>query len=120
MEVGAHTIQHPILNSVSDAEALHEIAESKRQLEAVLGTTLVSFAYPNGRPGTDYSPRHVEMTRAAGFSFAASTAVGCIGPASDMWQLPRIAPWPMSVRALHARLAWWYREPQTNHAAATA
>jgi peptidoglycan/xylan/chitin deacetylase (PgdA/CDA1 family) len=116
MEVGGHTVSHPILNAVSDAEARREIVDGKQHLEELLDTRVTSFAYPNGRPGTDYSDRHVEMARAAGFKVAASTVPGCIGRASDAWQLPRIAPWAMGTPALQARLAWWYREPQVQSA----
>jgi peptidoglycan/xylan/chitin deacetylase (PgdA/CDA1 family) len=112
MEIGGHTITHPILNAVSDVEAQREIADGKRDLEQLLDTRVTSFAYPNGRPGGDYSPRHVEMARAAGFQIAASTVPGCIGSRSDPWQLPRIAPWAMGAGSLQVRLAWWYREPQ--------
>src|SRR5262249_40238103 len=112
MEIGAHTVTHPILNSASDEQARYEIAESKRQLEALLGQEVVSFAYPNGRPGSDSAARHVEMPRAAGFRIAASTAPGSIGRNSDPWQLARIAPWAMGAHALQARLARWYLESQ--------
>jgi peptidoglycan/xylan/chitin deacetylase (PgdA/CDA1 family) len=116
MEIGGHTVTHPILNAVTDAEAQREIVDGKRDLEQLLDTRVTSFAYPNGRPGADYSARHVEMTRAAGFQIATSTVPGCIGPRSDPLQLPRIAPWAMGAGALQARLAWWYREPQVQPA----
>ncbi len=56
VDFGAHTRFHPILPRCDDDEAWREIAESKRDLEALLGRPVSHFAYPNG----DYGAREVE------------------------------------------------------------
>ena len=48
IEIGAHTVNHPKLRLLSQAEQQQEISESKRRLEAVIGATVMSFAYPYG------------------------------------------------------------------------
>jgi len=93
MEVGAHTVTHPILARVDPARAEREIRESKRRLEAIAGSAVMLFAYPNGRPGRDYLPEHVRMVREAGFEGAVTTAHGVANAASDPFQLPRFTPW---------------------------
>lgn len=93
MEVGAHTDRHPILSALPDAEALADIANGKAALEAITGTRVTLFAYPNGKPMADYTPRHVEMVRALGFDAALTTVAGTAGLGSDPWQLPRYTPW---------------------------
>src|SRR5437660_179327 len=75
-EIGAHTVSHPILAKTPANEAWHEIVESKRQLEEILGRTVQLFAYPNGKPHEDYVGEHVRMVREAGFRGAVSTASG--------------------------------------------
>jgi len=110
MEVGAHTHRHPILNSVPDPEAREEIREGRRRLEAIIGAPVTLFAYPNGRPGRDYSERHVAMVREAGFEAAVSTSPGPARIDSDPHQLPRFTPWDRSperylFRLLHSRAA---------------
>jgi peptidoglycan/xylan/chitin deacetylase (PgdA/CDA1 family) len=93
MEIGGHTLTHPILLRVSDAEARAEIATGHERLEAILGERVSLFAYPNGKPGRDYGPAHVRMVRELGFKAAFSTAHGAARPGDDLYQLPRFTPW---------------------------
>ncbi|HEX8406053.1 MAG TPA: polysaccharide deacetylase family protein [Duganella sp.] len=111
MEVGAHTDRHPILAALTDAEAQADIADGKAALEAITGKRVTLFAYPNGKPMADYTPRHVEMVRALGFEAALSTVAGTAGLGSDLWQLPRYTPWQQdSPRFLMRLLLNRYRE----------
>ena len=96
MEIGGHTLTHPILASIDDAAARTEIAEGKAKLEAIIDTPLRLFAYPNGKPGKDYLSAHVKMIKDAGFEAAVSTAWGAARQDSDMFQLPRFTPWDQS------------------------
>jgi len=93
MEIGAHSVTHPILARVTAEVARREIHDSKRRLEDILRMPVRTFAFPNGRPGTDYGAEHVAMVRDAGFSAATSTAWGAATMAADRWQVPRVAPW---------------------------
>lgn len=93
MEIGAHTVTHPILARLSPEHADNEIRESKRRLEAITGSPISLFAYPNGKPGRDYCREHVGMVRKQGFEAAVSTARGVAHTASDPFQLPRFTPW---------------------------
>lgn len=96
MQIGAHTVSHPILAGLSDAAALAEIGDSKRRLEAILDEPVRLFAYPNGRPGLDFSDRTVQLAREAGFEAAVTTAKGAADAKSDMFRLPRYTPWDRS------------------------
>lgn len=107
IEIGAHTISHPILTSLDDDSARVEIAEGKRQLEAIIGKPVRLFAYPNGKVGRDYDERHVAMVREAGFEAAFTTAVGAITQAQDRFQLPRSRPWDRSPFLFGLRLLRW-------------
>ena len=51
MQIGAHTVSHPILVRLMDPEARQQIGDSKRFLEDLLGERVGLFAYPNGKPG---------------------------------------------------------------------
>lgn len=93
MQIGAHTRTHPILTRLDEQAAVEEIRGSKRDLESLLGEPVKLFAYPNGKPGSDYGPSHANMVRDAGFAAAVSTAPGCGTTASDRYQLPRFLPW---------------------------
>lgn len=104
MEVGAHTVTHPILRSISDDQAAAEMSESRSSLEALTGTRVGAFAYPNGRLGDDYDARHAEIARRVGFDLAVSTNGGSARAESDPYQLPRFAPWAESNWKFAARL----------------
>jgi peptidoglycan/xylan/chitin deacetylase (PgdA/CDA1 family) len=86
-------VTHPILAQLDPELAAREIRDSKRRLEAITGSPVTTFAYPNGKPGRDYLREHVGMVRALGFEAAVSTAWGVAHAASDPHQLPRFTPW---------------------------
>ncbi len=96
IEIGAHTISHPILKSVDPKSASVEIIEGKRQLEEITGTAVRSFAYPNGKPGKDFDPIHVQFVKDAEFDCAVATSEGLARQASDKFQLPRFGVWSES------------------------
>ena len=93
MQIGAHTVSHPILARVDDDVAMREMMGSKGQLEDILGHPVSLFAYPNGRPGVDYSERDVALARRVGFHAAVTTAAGAARAGDDVFQLPRFTPW---------------------------
>ena len=93
MEIGAHTISHPILSKLDGKQAVNEMAGSKQRIEEILGSPVTLFAYPNGRPGVDYLREHVSMAQELGFEAAVSTAPGVSRPGCDLYQLPRFTPW---------------------------
>ena len=107
IDIGAHTISHPILTSLDDESARHEIADGKRQLEALIGRPVRLFAYPNGKVGQDFDARHVEMVRQAGFFAAFTTAAGAITGDQDRFQLPRSRPWDRTPFRFGLRLLSW-------------
>lgn len=96
MSIGSHTHDHPLLAACSDAEAETEIATGKERLEAALGEPVRFFAYPNGKPGTDYDRRHVDMVRRLGFTAAVTTIWGVNTRQTDPFQLARFTPWDSS------------------------
>jgi peptidoglycan/xylan/chitin deacetylase (PgdA/CDA1 family) len=114
MEVGAHTLTHPILTRVDRDNARREILESKLQLESMLGARVRTFAYPNGRPQRDYDKTHVQLVREAGFDAAVSTGWGKATAAADPFQIPRVAPWDRTARRYAARMVRCYVQQPDN------
>jgi peptidoglycan/xylan/chitin deacetylase (PgdA/CDA1 family) len=104
MDIGAHTVTHPILSRLEPAAARHEMGASKERLQEIVGAPVELFAYPNGVPGRDYGPEHVEMARQCGFRAAVSTAWGAASARSDRHQLPRFTPWDRHWLGYAARL----------------
>lgn len=107
IEIGGHTITHPILMKVSDEDAQFEIVENKRILEEIIGKPLCLFAYPNGKINVDFDQRHVQMVKAAGYKAAFTTAVGAASQTSDFFQIPRSRPWDITPLFFSIRLLYW-------------
>ena len=97
MEIGAHTVNHPILNALPDPQAREEIATGRAELEALIGAPVRTLAYPNGGPDRDYGQRHATMALEMGFDAAVTTAVGVSRAGDDVFQLPRFTPWDEQV-----------------------
>jgi len=112
IDLGAHTVTHPILTRLEAPAARREILESKAGLEAILRAPVTTFAYPNGRPQRDYDRSHVEIVRDAGFKGAVSAAWGAAGCKMDPYQIPRMLPWDASGFRFGLRLLRTYREPR--------
>ena len=69
IEMGSHTLNHPILTRIGLDEAKKELELSKKQIEAETNLPVVSFAYPNGhRP--DFNQDVVECVRQTGYQVA--------------------------------------------------
>lgn len=49
MEIGSHTVTHPILTELDNAALDREMIDSRRGLEDMLGVDITSFCYPKGR-----------------------------------------------------------------------
>ncbi|WP_279497244.1 polysaccharide deacetylase family protein [Aeromonas veronii] len=90
VEIGGHTLTHPRLSKLTPEQQAHEIQENKRQLEALLGHPLLSFAYPYG----DMNESAKEQAIAAGYRFAVATNSGPKAMHQDPYQIRRIAIFP--------------------------
>jgi len=105
MQIGAHTVTHPILAGLDAAAARAEMQRSRSQLESLLLDRVGLFAYPNGRPDVDYSGQTVALARELGFDAALTTAWGAAGRATDPFQMPRFTPWDPGRLGFGLRLA---------------
>jgi peptidoglycan/xylan/chitin deacetylase (PgdA/CDA1 family) len=83
--IGSHTVHHLDLTSLSAADALSELADSKRTLEQHLGHPIQFFAYPAGRE----NPSVVALALKAGYVLAVTTQPGSTQSAQDPLTLHR-------------------------------
>ena len=104
MQIGAHTVSHPILARLSNELDRAEIKGSKDFLEHLLGERVGLFAYPNGKPGEDYVPASVDVVRSLGFDAAVSTQWGAFRAGDDPFQIKRFTPWDQTRLRFGARL----------------
>lgn len=109
MEIGGHTLSHPILTRVSLDEAYKQIIQNKQQLERIIGAPLRSFAYPNGRPDQDYNKKITELVSQAGYEIAVTTSAGVSTRDTPVLELPRYTPWRRKPRGFLTQMLTNYR-----------
>ncbi len=89
VEIGAHTLSHPILSGESDQRAKTEISESISRLADIIDRPVTAFAYPNGLEQLDYSPREIKIAEEAGIKMAFSVNPGRITHKTNPLSIPR-------------------------------
>ena len=96
--IGSHTLTHPILPGVPEAELETEVRDSRRQLERGLERPVDTFAYPNG----DLDPAADACVRRH-YRVALRATGGWVKRGVDLYRLPRV-PAPSGVLRLARRL----------------
>lgn len=69
IEIGSHTMNHPILSRIGQEALTEELGTSKKTLEAKLGHGISTFCYPNSGPG-DINETVIASVQEAGYSGA--------------------------------------------------
>jgi|LAHS01.1.fsa_nt_gb peptidoglycan/xylan/chitin deacetylase (PgdA/CDA1 family) len=90
VNIGAHTLTHPILANESDQRVEKEITESVALLENMLDKPVTSMAYPNGLVNYDFGEREMSIAKKAGLKIAFSVDPGWLTPATNPMSVPRI------------------------------
>lgn len=89
--IGAHSITHPTLASLTAAQSRHEIAQSRTIIEERLNRKIDHFAYPYGGP-SNAGDREFAICKELGFATAVTTRFGLIseGSTPQRHALPRV------------------------------
>lgn len=106
IEFGAHTMSHPRLSQLSEAEARCEITDSKKRIEDETGKEISLFCYPYG----DYNQETISLVKEVGFSAAFTTRRGTRHQPEQIMEIARV-PVHDGVTPLRLayRLSWLYR-----------
>jgi hypothetical protein len=84
VEIGSHTVTHPHLTRLTDAEVERELADSRAEIEDELGRPCVLLAYPFG----EHDARIQEIARGCGYAAAFALWEGA--SPERRYALPRI------------------------------
>jgi peptidoglycan/xylan/chitin deacetylase (PgdA/CDA1 family) len=102
VELGGHTVTHPILGRCTGEQAAHEITECHARIAAELGSAPKLFAYPNGGPG-DFDESTQATLHEAGFTASFTMQEGFIHTHHAALALPRYGnpsqPWEVEAMA---------------------
>lgn len=86
VEIGSHTVTHPILTNVDDQRLRRELSESRAGLEARLGRRVEHFCYPNG----NYDERVRSLVENSGYASAVTTESGLVDSGDERFTLRRV------------------------------
>ena len=86
VQIGAHTVTHPLLTFEDDTVIERELRGSKEALEARLGKAVYAFAYPNG----DWNERVRQWVVRTGYRCAFTTQRGWHRIGGDLFTVRRI------------------------------
>jgi peptidoglycan/xylan/chitin deacetylase (PgdA/CDA1 family) len=89
VEIGSHTVTHPILSSLTDEESWQELTESRREIKAALGEEVRCFCLPNGMPA-DFRSGQIRQIAEAGYACSVLADFGLVEAGSDRYQMRRI------------------------------
>lgn len=98
IEVGAHTVNHPMLSAQSPEIQAKEIIENKKYLENILSHEVHTFSYPfGGKP--DFNDNTMNIIKENGFDIACANYSGSAIKHTDPYKLPRnlIRNWDMNL-----------------------
>lgn len=85
VDIGAHSVTHPLLAGMSQASQTAEIAGSRQELEVILGCPVDTFSYPYGNLASET----VEIVKAAGFKIALTTDGKAVKVGANPFRLGR-------------------------------
>jgi peptidoglycan/xylan/chitin deacetylase (PgdA/CDA1 family) len=86
MEIGSHSMSHPVLPKLSSQRQRDEIAGSREVLRTLTGDRIRTFSYPYGAR----SPETIQLVKQAGYDSACTTFADIIFASADPFQLPRV------------------------------
>jgi peptidoglycan/xylan/chitin deacetylase (PgdA/CDA1 family) len=86
MEIGSHTMTHPMLTQVSELVMRTELSDARVRLSEVLGAAPEGFVYPSGA----FSATARNIVKEAGHIYACTSQSGFIGGTADQHLLPRV------------------------------
>ena len=86
IEIGSHTVTHPILTRISIEKLRYELRESRARLESVLGHKVELLGYPNG----DHNAAVQFEAARAGYTCAVTADYGLNNGRTNLLALKRI------------------------------
>jgi peptidoglycan/xylan/chitin deacetylase (PgdA/CDA1 family) len=107
VDIGAHTVSHPVLAGLPLPSQRREISSSKHTLEAVIGKPVSAFAYPYGTKA-DYTEQTASLVEEEGFALACANYPETVAAPSDAYQLPRFVVRDWTEEQFAGQVAAWW------------
>jgi peptidoglycan/xylan/chitin deacetylase (PgdA/CDA1 family) len=108
IEIGAHSLTHPVLATLSSMQQTHEISRSKEVIEVLTGKPVRSFAYPYGKKH-HFNADTVSAVQSAGLSCGCANYGRLVTQKTSRWALPRYQVLNWNANAFTKEINQWYR-----------
>jgi peptidoglycan/xylan/chitin deacetylase (PgdA/CDA1 family) len=89
IDIGVHTVSHPIVATLDRESQAKEILDAKLDLEKLTGRSTGLFAYPYGKRH-HYNQDTIAILKRSGFQYACANEPGIANSSTDSFQLPRV------------------------------
>jgi peptidoglycan/xylan/chitin deacetylase (PgdA/CDA1 family) len=109
IDIGCHTVSHPILSQLPMASQVEEIAGARDRIRQEIGAAPSTFAFPNGGVA-DFTAATCDVLRATGFVASCTMVRGGNLPGCDLLRLRRIGIGSDPELVLGARLSGVFDE----------
>jgi len=83
-EIGAHSVSHQNLPSLTREQLVHEVGICKENLEQIVGRSVVMFCYPNGR----YNRGVIRHVQSAGYRGARTVRMLSVRTSFHAFEMP--------------------------------
>jgi peptidoglycan/xylan/chitin deacetylase (PgdA/CDA1 family) len=89
VDIGSHTVSHPIMSSITDDESWQELVRSRREIESGVGRQVTCFCFPNGM-AEDFRASQARQVANAGYSCSVVAEFGLVARGGSPYEIPRI------------------------------
>jgi peptidoglycan/xylan/chitin deacetylase (PgdA/CDA1 family) len=105
-EIGAHSVNHPALGTLSAKEQLSEIKTCKEELENIVSLNITGFAYPYGH----YNEATPLAVKQSGFQYALTTEEIPVTRGQSRLEMPRFQVKNIPAEELFANIEHWRKK----------
>jgi peptidoglycan/xylan/chitin deacetylase (PgdA/CDA1 family) len=105
IDIGSHTLTHPLLSAMSEADQFAEISGSREKLEDIIGRRVDTFSYPYG----NFSAETVGIAAKAGFVAALTTESNAVKLGVNPLLLGRFGVGNWAAGTFRQRLDYFFR-----------
>lgn len=92
IDIGGHTLDHPILALESESSAQVQIFKDRFNIKDITQKEVFLFAYPNGKYNRDFNDTTIHLVKKAGYNYAFTTEPYAYNPDTfHNYIIPRIS-----------------------------
>jgi len=107
IELGAHTMTHPVLTRLDTVTRSAEIINARNVLRDITGITPMGFSYPHGV----YDESTIDVVRSCGYEYACCSRPRGVASLGCVYSIPRFAVPDWDGETFSSKLEGWLASP---------